>query len=211
MANSDTQTLDFYYDFGSPNVYLAWKALEPVEGLTLNLKPVLIGGLFKGSNNQPPWQAFAGVPAKMRYMMAEIERFARLYGITDFKMNPHFPVNTLLAMRTAMVAHEMEVVDRVFPAVQTAMWETGRDVSKPDVLATVLTEVDLPGEEMVARTQDPEVKQALIDATDAALQRHLFGLPTWFAKTEDGEEMYFGKENCWMFGAKPVAMPGASS
>ena len=209
MAKANEQTLDFYYDFGSPNVYLAWRALERVDGLTLNLKPVLIGGLFKGSNNQPPWQAFAGVPAKMRYMMAEIERFARLYGLEDFKMNPHFPVNTLLAMRTAMVAHDMKVVDRFFPAVQIAMWETGRDISQPDLLATVLNEVDLPGAEMVAKTQDPEVKQALMEATDAALKRHLFGLPTWFATNDQGEsDMYFGKENCWMFGAKPVSLPG---
>lgn len=203
--SQDIQTLDFYYDFGSPNVYLAWKALSQVDGLTLHLKPVLIGGLFKGSNNQPPWKAFAGVPAKMRYMMAEIERFARLYGLSEFKMNPHFPVNTLLAMRTAMVAHDQGVEDTFYPAVQTAMWETGQDVSKPHVLAAVLSEVGLPGEEMVAKTQDPSVKQALMDATDAALKRNLFGLPTWFAKTDQGEDMYFGKENCWMFGAMPGA------
>ncbi|MEL6687231.1 MAG: 2-hydroxychromene-2-carboxylate isomerase [Pseudomonadota bacterium] len=201
--SQEEQTLEFYYDFGSPNVYLAWKALSQVDGLTLDLKPVLIGGLFKGSNNQPPWQAFAGVPAKMRYMMAEIERFARIYSISEFKMNPHFPVNTLLAMRTAMVAHADGVEETFFPAVQTAMWETGRDVSKPEVLAAVLDEVGLSGEAMVAKTQEADVKQALIEATEAALKRNLFGLPTWFAKTDHGEEMYFGKENCWMFGALP--------
>lgn len=195
--------LEFYYDFGSPNVYLAWKALSRVEGLTLDLKPVLIGGIFKASNNQPPWQAFAGVPTKMQYMMKEIARFATIYGLSDFQMNPHFPVNTLLAMRTAMVAHEDGMVEAFFPAVQTAMWETGRDVSKPDVLAAVLNEVGLPGEAMVARTQEPEIKQALMSATQAASDRGLFGLPTWF----DGAEMYFGKENCWMFGAQPLAMP----
>lgn len=129
------KTIEFYYDFGSPNVYLAWKALSQVDGLTLDLKPALIGGIFKGTNNQPPWQAFAGVPAKMHYMMAEIRRFATMYGLSDFKMNPHFPVNTLLAMRTAMVAHADGVEDRFFPAVQIAMWETGQDVSQMDVLA----------------------------------------------------------------------------
>ncbi|MGB3456926.1 MAG: 2-hydroxychromene-2-carboxylate isomerase [Litorimonas sp.] len=196
-------TLDFYYDFGSPNVYLAWKALSQVDGLELELKPALIGGLFKGTNNQPPWQAFAGVPAKMRYMMAEIERFARMYEIDGFQMNPHFPVNTLLAMRTAMVAHEDGVVEAVFQAVQTAMWETGRDVSKPEVLAAVLDEAGLPGAAMVERTRSPEIKQALMDATQTALDRGLFGLPTWF---HEGE-MYFGKENCVLFGAAPRTMP----
>ncbi|GHA88957.1 2-hydroxychromene-2-carboxylate isomerase [Algimonas arctica] len=197
------KNLDFYYDFGSPNVYLAWKALSQVEGLTLTLKPALIGGIFKGANNQPPWQAFAGVPAKMQYMMVEIKRFAAMYDVAEFQMNPHFPVNTLLAMRTAMVAHADEVAEIYFQAVQTAMWETGRDVSKPDVLAAVLTEAGLPGEPMVARTQEPEIKQALMDVTQAAIDRGLFGLPTWF----DAQDMYFGKDNCWMFGAQPRHLP----
>lgn len=198
------KTLDFYYDFGSPNVYLAWKALSSVEGLTLDLKPALIGGIFKSANNQPPWQAFAGVPAKMQYMMVEIRRFASLYGLIDFRMNPHFPVNTLLAMRTAMVAHEDSVVDRFFPAVQTAMWETGRDIAKPDILAAVLDEAGLPGHAMVDRTQDAAIKQALMEATQAAVARGLFGLPTWF---DPAGEMYFGKENCWMFGAQSLSLP----
>lgn len=197
------KTLDFYYDFGSPNVYLAWKALAAVEGLTLTLKPALIGGIFKGTNNQPPWQAFAGVPAKMHYMMAEINRFAEMYGFTDFKMNPHFPVNTLLAMRTAMVAHADGTDAPFFAAVQTAMWETGQDISKPEVLAAVLDAAGLSGTAMVARTQEPNVKQALMDATQAAVDRGLFGLPTWF----DGQNMYFGKDNCWMFGAQPDRLP----
>lgn len=200
--------LDFYYDFGSPNVYLAWKAFSQVDGLSLTLKPALIGGIFKGANNQPPWQAFGDVPAKMSYMMVEIKRFAGLYGLSDFKMNPHFPVNTLLAMRGAMVAHADGTERAYFNAVQTAMWETGQDVSQPDVLAAVLDAAGLPGAAMVARTQEPDMKAALIDATAAAVTRGLFGLPTWFAKTDDGhEDMYFGKDNCWMFGAQPKRLP----
>jgi 2-hydroxychromene-2-carboxylate isomerase len=193
------RTFEFYYDFGSPNVYLAWKALSQVDGLTLDLKPALIGGIFKGANNQPPWQAFGNVPAKMNYMMVEIKRFAKMYGLSEFQMNPHFPVNTLLAMRTAMVAHADGTEAAYFAAVQTAMWETGLDISKPEVLAAVLDEAGLPGETMVARTQDPEIKQALMDFTGAAVERGLFGLPTWFAD----EDIYFGKDNCWMFGADP--------
>lgn len=203
MTTPIEKNIDFYYDFGSPNVYLAWKVLAPVEGMTLTLKPALIGGLFKGANNQPPWQAFAGIPAKMHYMMLEINRFAAMYGVTEFQMNPHFPVNTLLAMRAAMVAHADGTEAIYFEAVQTAMWETGRDVSKPDVLAVVLNEVGLPGEAMVARTQDPDIKQALMDATQAAIDRGMFGLPTWF----NGDDIYFGKDNCWMFGAQPQQLP----
>lgn len=208
MKTPVVKNMDFYYDFGSPNVYLAWKALAKVEGMTLDLKPALIGGLFKGTNNQPPWQAFAGVPAKMSYMMVEIKRFAALYDLAEFQMNPHFPVNTLLAMRAAMVAHADGTEAIYFAAVQTAMWETGRDVSKPEVLVSVLIEAGLPGKAMVARTQEPEVKQALMDATQAGIDRGMFGLPTWFTKTKAGDDdMYFGKDNCWMFGAEPVQRP----
>lgn len=200
---AEIRNIDFYYDFGSPNVYLAWRALSRLDNLSLTLKPALIGGIFKGANNQPPWQAFAQVPAKMTYMMMEIRRFVAMYDLPEFRMNPHFPVNTLLAMRTAMVAHEQGEEAVFFPAVQTAMWETGRDVSKPDVLAAVLDEAGLPGELMVGRTQEPVVKQALMDATQAALEKEIFGLPTWF----EGDEMYFGKDCCWMMGAKPVSYP----
>ena len=187
--------LTYYYDFGSPNAYLAWKALSATPGVKLDMKPVLIGGLFKSANNQPPWQAFSGVPAKMAYMMVEIRRFAAMYGLSDFQMNPHFPVNTLLAMRTAMAAEEAGVHGAFVPAVFTAMWEDGVDVSKPEELARVLSEAGLEGEALVGRTQAPEIKQALMDATQACSDRGVFGLPTWF--DEEGE-MYFGKDCCWM-------------
>ena len=144
------------------------------------------------------------IEAKMNYMMAEIGRFADMYALSDFKMNPNFPVNTLLAMRAAIIAHSDSVVNIFYPAVQKAMWETGLDISKPEVLASVLDSADLHGESIVARTQDASVKQALIDATQDAARRGLFGLPTWFAENQQGsDEMYFGKDNCWMFGAMP--------
>ena len=187
--------LTYYYDFGSPNAYLAWKALSATPGVKLDMKPVLIGGLFKSANNQPPWQAFSGVPAKMAYMMVEIRRFAAMYGLSEFQMNPHFPVNTLLAMRTAMAAEEAGVHGAFVPAVFTAMWEDGVDVSKPEELARVLSEAGLEGKALVGRTQASEIKQALMEATQACSDRGVFGLPTWF--DEEGE-MYFGKDSCWM-------------
>lgn len=197
--------IDFYYDFGSPNVYLAWHSLRRVDGLTINLKPALIGGLFKAANNKPPWQAFGQVPAKMKYMMTEIERFVRMYDLSDFQMNPNFPVMTILPMRVAMVALEDGVHDQCFEAVLSAMWEQGLKVSEPGVLAYVLNAAGLPGDAMVERTQDQAIKDALMAATDAASKKQIFGLPTWFAKDKSGEEqMFFGKDCCWMMGAKPV-------
>lgn len=204
VSETTPNEIEFYYDFGSPNVYLAWRALSRVDGLTLNLKPVLLGGLFKAANNQPPWQAFGEVPAKMKYMMTEIDRFVSMYDLPDYRFNPNFPVMTILPMRAAMVSIADGTHDQFFPAVMTAMWENGQDISKPSVLAAVLDAAGLPGENMVERTQVKEIKDALMDVTKQASSRQIFGLPTWFAKTETGDQMFFGKDCCWMMGAAPI-------
>jgi 2-hydroxychromene-2-carboxylate isomerase len=202
--------LEFYYDFGSPNVYLAYRALSRVEGLSLDLKPALIGGLFKAANNQPPWQAFGTIPTKMQYMQVEIARFVEMYDLPDYRFNPHFPVMTILPMRTAMVALDEGTHDQFFEPVLSAMWEEGKDISLPPVLADVLDDAGLEGERMVARTQEQGIKDALKEVTTAASMRGLFGLPSWFDTTpaSGGEPLlYFGKDCCWMMGAKPIRMP----
>ena len=190
-----TMMLTFYYDVGRPNTYLAWKALSATPGVELDMRPVLIGGLFKSANNQPPWQSFGGVPLKMRYVMAEIARFADMYGLGEFAMNPHFPVNTLLAMRAATAARMDGHHEACVPALFAAMWEDAVDVSEPAELARVLDTAGLSGGALVARAGEPEVKAALKAATAEAHGRGVFGLPTWF--TPEGE-MYFGKDCCWM-------------
>ncbi len=200
--------LEFYYDFGSPNVYLAYRALSRVDGLTLELKPALIGGLFKAANNQPPWQAFAEVPAKMSYMQREITRFVDMYDLPKYRFNPNFPVMTILPMRVAMVALEEGTHAKFFEPVLAAMWEQGVDISVPTQLAAVLDAAGLDGERMVGRAQEQAIKDALKTATHEASLRGVFGLPTWFATQDGGEpEMFFGKDCCWMFGAKPVRLP----
>ncbi len=191
-----TQTLDFYYDFGSPNAYFAWKTLQDVSertGLEVLMHPVLIGGIFKSTNNQPPWQAFGNVPSKMKYMQLEMQRFIKDHELTAFKFNSAFPVNTLLAMRGAIAAQQAGVHDIYYPAVFNAIWEDDKDISQPETLAEVLTQAGMDGGALVATTQTPEVKQGLMDATQACVDRGAFGLPTFFL----GDEMYFGKDRIW--------------
>ena len=188
--------LDFYYDFGSPNAYFAWKALQGVSertGLEIVMHPVLIGGIFKSTGNQPPWQAFGNVPNKMAYMQLEIQRFIKDHDLTDFKFNSAFPVNTLLAMRGAVAAQRTAVHDAYYPAVFKAIWEDDRDISQPDVLVDVLNNAGLDGAALVAATQMPEVKQGLMEATQACVDRGTFGLPTFFL----GDDIYFGKDRIW--------------
>jgi len=191
-----SQTLDFYYDVGSPNAYFAWKALQGVTqrtGLEVIMHPVLIGGIFKSTGNQPPWQAFGNIPNKMKYMQLEIQRFIKDYNLTDFKFNSAFPVNTLLAMRGAIAAQQAGVHDAYYPAVFNAMWEDDKNISQPEVLAEVLNDAGLDGETLVTATQTPEVKQSLMDATQACVDRGAFGLPTFFL----GDDIYFGKDRVW--------------
>lgn len=187
------QTLDFYYDFGSPNAYFAWKVLETMSArldMEVALHPVLLGGVFKLTGNQAPWQAFANIKNKLAYEQLEIQRFIKDHQLTDFTFNSAFPVMTLLAMRGAIAAQKAGVHDAYYPAVFKAIWEDDKNISEPEVLVQVLTEAGLDGATLVAATQDPDVKQSLMDATQAAVDRGIFGIPTFFL----GDDIYFGKE-----------------
>lgn len=188
-----TQILDFYYDFGSPNAYFAREALKAVSkrtGLMVIEHPVLIGGIFKLTNNQPPWMAFSGCTQKMAYMQLEIKRFIADHKLVNFKFNSAFPVNTLLAMRAAIAAQNAGVHDRFVGPVFKAIWEEDQNISEPEILAAVLDAAGLKGQELVDATQTPEVKQGLMEATQAVVDRGGFGIPTFFL----GDDMYFGKD-----------------
>ena len=185
--------LDFIFDFGSPNAYLAYHALPGLlerTGAELTIIPCLLGGIFKSTGNQPPFVAFGGVKGKIDYDMLEIQRFINKHGLTRFKMNPHFPLNTITLMRGA-VAAEMDGALRPYvEAGLKAMWEDGLKLDDPEVFAKAMTEAGLDGAALLEKTQDPAVKAKLADNTAAAVERGVFGIPTFFV----GEEMFFGKE-----------------
>ncbi len=189
-----SKAVDFYYDFGSPNAYMAWKALTEIDGIVLNMKPVLIGGIFKLTGNMPPWQSAGGVANKMSYMQLELKRFVKDHQLTKFRFNSHFPVNTLLAMRAAIAAEKAGVHDAFYPAVFAAMWEDSLDVSRPEVLVGVLDDAGLDGKALVEAATTQEVKDSLMVATQAVVDRGAFGLPTMFV----GDDIYFGKDRVWM-------------
>lgn len=186
-------TLEFLFDFGSPNAYLSWKALAPIlsrTGARLEVRPVLLGGLFKLTNNRSPMEAFGEVKGKLAYENLETRRFVAHHGLSAFKMNPHFPVNTLLIMRGLIAARRAGVEGAYLEAVLTAMWEDGRKMDDPAVVAEVLTAAGLDAKGLLEATQDPEVKAELMAGTEAAAARGAFGIPTFFV----GEEMFFGKD-----------------
>jgi 2-hydroxychromene-2-carboxylate isomerase len=187
------KTIDFIFDFGSPNAYLAWKVLPGVvarTGASVNLIPCLLGGLFKLTNNQPPMAAFGPVKGKLAYERRETERFIAKHGIAGFRFNPHFPVNTLLIVRGLVAARRMGVGEAYLEAVLKAMWEDGQKMDDPEVVAEVLSAAGLDARAILEATQDPAVKAELVANTEAAAERGAFGIPTFFV----GEEMFFGKD-----------------
>lgn len=188
-----TGSLEFIFDFASPNAYLAHKALPALierAGATVIYTPCLLGGIFKGTGNAAPMVQYANIPAKLSYERLEMERFIAAHGLTKFAMNPHFPVNTLTLMRAAIAADMAGELDRVIEIGLSAMWENGDNMADPEVIARVLSAGGLDGAGLVARTQDQAVKDRLAANTENAVVRGVFGIPTFFV----GEEMFFGKE-----------------
>ena len=183
----------FYFDVASPNAYLVHRVLPGIEtrtGKRFTYVPTLLGGLFKLTGNQAPMSAFAGVPAKLAYEHREVLRFIARHALTKFVMNPHFPVNTLLAMRGAVAAEYEGLLAPYVEAVFAAMWEQGVDCSDPAALAGVLEAAGLPGQALLSATQDETVKARLMANTKSAAEHGAFGLPSFLV---DGE-IYFGKD-----------------
>lgn len=188
-----TVTVEFHFDFGSPNAYLVHRVIPAIEartGATFRYVPVLLGGVFKATGNRSPGEAFAGIRNKPDYERLETERFVRRHGITGFVRNPFFPVNTLRIMRGAVAADMDGSLTPYIDAVFHHMWEQPKKMDEPEVIRAALNESGLDGSAMLSRIEDAAVRQRLIQNTDASVARGAFGSPTFFI----GSEMWFGKD-----------------
>ncbi len=188
-----TQKIEFLYDFGSPNAFLMHKVLPDFAqrvGADLVYVPVLLGGIFKATQNQSPIQAFGGVKGKIDYLRVETTRFVQRHEL-QFNWNPNFPIMTIGVMRGAVFAQSKDWEQRYLDTVFDAMWVNGKKMDEPEVIAGVLDDAGLPAGEIMAATQTDDVKQGLIDNTSAAVARGAFGAPTMFV----GDEMFFGKDS----------------
>lgn len=182
--------VEFYFDFGSPTSYLAWTQLPAMveqAGAELVWRPVLLGGIFQAAGNASP----VAVPSKGRWMLQDLGRFAKRYGVA-FRMNPHFPINTLQLMRAAvgvqlrMPEHFLDYVAAIFEA----MWVAEANLGEIAVLASVLGAAGFDPDAVMALAQAQDTKDALRRETEAAVKRGLFGVPTLFI----GKEMHFGQD-----------------
>jgi 2-hydroxychromene-2-carboxylate isomerase len=185
--------VQFLFDFGSPNAYLAHKVIPDIEartGARFEYVPILLGGVFKLTNNKPPMLAFGEVKGKLAYEQRETERFIRRHHITAYKFNPHFPVNTLALMRMAVAAEQEGVLMPYVEAAFHHMWEAPKKMDDPAVIRSALLESGLEADRLIAAAQTDPVKQRLLANTEDAVAHGVFGSPSFLV----GEELFFGKD-----------------
>jgi 2-hydroxychromene-2-carboxylate isomerase len=183
----------FLFDFGSPNAYLSHEAIPAIEqrtGAKFEYVPILLGGIFKATNNKSPAETLAGVKNKPEFMKLETERFVQRFKVQSYVWNPFFPVNTLNLMRAAIAAGLEGVFERYVEAAFHHMWREPKKMDDPEVAARALSSSGLDGARLLARAQEPDVKAKLLENTQSAVERGAFGSPTFFV----GKEMFFGKE-----------------
>jgi 2-hydroxychromene-2-carboxylate isomerase len=187
-------TVEFHFDFGSPNAYLAEIALPAIEqrtGVKFAYVPVLLGGVYKATGNLSPAESLRGIKNKPEYNAIETERFLRRHNITKFKMNPFFPVNTLALMRGAVAAQFEGMFEPYFRAAYHHMWVEPKKMDDPAVFREAFVASGIDIDRIVARSQQDDVKKKLIENTNNAVGRGTFGSPTFFV----GDEIYFGKDS----------------
>lgn len=188
-----SKKFEVLFDVGGPNSYLVHKILPRFcaeHDAEAELTPILLGGLFKATGNRAPMIRYADAPAKLAYENLEFQRFIKTNNLTQFRMNPHFPVNSLLCMRVLTGARRAGVLLSATDALMAGMWEDGLDLGKAEVVAECLTAAGLDGAALAASAEDPDVKAELVATTEKAVERGAFGVPTFFV----GTEMFWGKE-----------------
>ncbi|WBY03321.1 2-hydroxychromene-2-carboxylate isomerase [Ramlibacter tataouinensis] len=185
-----SKSVDFYFDVGSPAAYLAWTQMPRIAaetGATVHHKPMLLGGVFQATGNRSPME----VPAKSRWLEQDLDRHAARYGV-PFRLNPHFPIHTLTLMRGAL-GLQVRQPDRFRPyvdAVMRAIWVDGRNLNEPAEVAAVLQQAGFEPAALLALAQAPETKERLKAATQEAIDRGVFGAPTFFI----GDQMFWGQD-----------------
>jgi 2-hydroxychromene-2-carboxylate isomerase len=184
---------EFLFDFGSPNAYLSHLLIPGIEqrtGARFKYVPILLGGVFRLTNNKSPMESFAGIKNKLEFQRLEMQRFIRRHQITAFKMNPFFPVNTLQLMRGAVAAEFEGVFMPYVDAIFRNMWAEPKKMDDPEVFRASLEEAGLDADLLLRRAKDEDVKARLLENTQRAVDRGVFGSPSFFV----GEELFFGKD-----------------
>jgi 2-hydroxychromene-2-carboxylate isomerase len=185
--------VEFHFDFGSPNAYLAHLVIPQIErrtGAKFEYVPVLLGGVYKLTGNRSPAESLLGIKNKPDYERLETARFIKRHGITCFQHNPFFPVNTLTIMRGAVAAQRIGVFERYVDEIYRHMWSQPKKLDDPAMLREALLESGFDAGRFAELVQDPEIKARLLENTERSVERGTFGSPTFFV----GDEIFFGKD-----------------
>ena len=186
--------VDFIFDFASPNAYLCHKAIQKLEkthDIKFNYIPCLLGGIMKLSNNQPPMVTLADIPNKLKYEFdTAFNRFMKEHNITKFKMNEHFPVNTISLVRGAIVAQKNDFFESYVEIVLSGLWEQSLKLDTPEALHELLNNNDCYPDLVIEGIAKDEIKAELIANTSEAVEKGAFGIPTFFVENE----MFYGKD-----------------
>ncbi len=185
--------VEFHFDFGSPNAYLSHLVIPEIErrtGVKFEYVPVLLGGVFKMTNNRSPAESLRGIRNKPEYERLETARFIKRHRITRFRPNPFFPVNTLGLMRGAIGARSIGLFERYVDEIYRHMWADPKKMDEPAVWRAAMEESDLPAARIMELAERPEIKRELLENTQRSVERGTFGSPTFYV----GDEIFFGKD-----------------
>ncbi len=183
-----SKRFEFFFDYGSPFSYLADSQLEALckrTGAQAIYRPMLLGGVFKQTGNSSP----INVEAKRKHMMADLQRWAKHYGLAPLH-NAHFPINTIRLMRGATAAERLGVFAAYHRAIYDAFWRDGLNLGDPAVVGEVLRRAGMDADRIAAASEETAVKDALRASTESAVARGAFGAPTFFV----GDEMFWGND-----------------
>ncbi len=184
--------IEFFYDFASPYSYLAATRIEAVAervGATTVWRPFGLGFLFKAVGNKPP----ASLAPKGAYMMQDLVHWSEYYN-EPFKMPSIFPMNTIMALRSALAIENQAGLREFSLAVFRAYWSQDKDINQAEVLSAIADNAGLDGQAIIAATSDQQVKDRLRDNTDEAVARGAFGAPTFYV----GDAMFWGNDRLVM-------------
>ena len=185
--------VEFHFDFGSPNAYLSHLVIPEIEkrtGVKFEYVPVLLGGVFKATNNRSPAESLIGIKNKPEYERLETRRFLQRHKISRYQPNPFFPVNTLMIMRGAIAAKSLGIFERYVDEVYRHMWADPKKMDDPNVIRAAFEESGLPTERLLELAQTQPIKDQLLENTNRSVERGTFGSPTFYV----GNEIFFGKD-----------------
>ncbi len=182
------KSVEFFFDIVSPASYLAWTQIPKLEaetGAEILYRPMFLPGIFEMAGSNTP----ITVPAKAKWIFEDFARFAKRYDV-PFVMNEKFPLSSVYVMRGLNNFRNHTSFKKLGDQFYKAMWAQNEDINDPEVVIRIVREAGIEPKEYQSAMNNPDNKKALVDVTQEAVSRGVFGAPTFFV----GREMHFGQD-----------------